>query len=187
MEGDINPKRRWISTGIHGATSHKTLLTLQWGRAIVQAVSPRLPTAGARVRSQVRSCGICGGQSGTGTCFLRVLRIPLPILIPPTTPHSSSIMRGQMVADVPSGHSLTPPQESKKKKKKLFNDIISYSTFTTFKFHVRFGFLAVVDKQPGIFFGRTCCLHLPVEEHRDSRLHGVTSQTTVWPTPLIQF
>jgi hypothetical protein len=68
--------------------------TLAVGRAIAQAVSSRLATAAARVRSQVRSCGICGGQSGTGTGFLRVLRLPLPILIPPTTPHSSSIMWG---------------------------------------------------------------------------------------------
>jgi hypothetical protein len=45
-----------------------TLLYLQ-GRAIAQAVSRRLPTAAARVRAQVRSCGICGGQSGTGAVF----------------------------------------------------------------------------------------------------------------------
>jgi hypothetical protein len=45
-----------------------------------------IPTAAARVRSQVRSCGFCGGQSGTGVGFLRVLRFPLPILIPPTAP-----------------------------------------------------------------------------------------------------
>jgi hypothetical protein len=44
------------------------------GRAIAQAVSRRLPTAAARVRDQVRLCGICGGQSGTGAGFLRVLR-----------------------------------------------------------------------------------------------------------------
>jgi hypothetical protein len=82
------------------------------GRAIAQAVSRRLPTAAARVRSQLRSCEIYGGQSGTGAGFLRVLRFPLPILIPPTAPHSSSsIIRagtvGQIVADVPSGLSLT--------------------------------------------------------------------------------
>jgi hypothetical protein len=64
------------------------------GRAIVQEVSRQLPIAAARVRAQVRSWGICGVQSGTGAGFLRVLRFPLSILIPPTAPHSSSIVRG---------------------------------------------------------------------------------------------
>jgi hypothetical protein len=90
------------------------------GRAIAQAVSRRLPTSAARLRAQVRSCGICGGQSGTEAGFLRVLRFPLQILIPPAAPHStSSINRagtiGQLVADVPSGLSRTPPQETEKK------------------------------------------------------------------------
>jgi hypothetical protein len=61
------------------------------GRDIAQAVSRRLPTAAARVRAQFRSCGICSGQSGTGAGFLRVFLFPLPILILPTAPHSSSI------------------------------------------------------------------------------------------------
>jgi hypothetical protein len=61
-----------------------------WGRAIAHAVSCRLPTAAARIRDQVRTWGICGGQSGTGAGLLRVLRFPLPIIIPPTAPHSSS-------------------------------------------------------------------------------------------------
>jgi hypothetical protein len=64
------------------------------GRDIAQEVSRRLPTAASQVRAQVRSCGICGEQSGTGEGFLPVLRFPLPILIPPTDPHSSSINRG---------------------------------------------------------------------------------------------
>jgi hypothetical protein len=57
-------------------------------RAIAEAVSRR------RLGFEPRSGRICGGQSGTGAGFLRVLRIPLPILIPPTAPHSSSIVRG---------------------------------------------------------------------------------------------
>jgi hypothetical protein len=85
----------------------------------VKAVSCRLPTAAALVRAQVRSCGICGGQSGTGAGFLLLLRFPLPILIPPTALHqylpSGAGTIGQLVADTPSGLSLTPPQETIKK------------------------------------------------------------------------
>jgi hypothetical protein len=36
---------------------------------------------------RIWTCGICAGQSGTEVGFLRVLRIPLPILIPPTASH----------------------------------------------------------------------------------------------------
>jgi hypothetical protein len=63
--------------------------------AIAQAVSHQLPTAAARVQAQFRLCEICDGQSGTGAGFLRALQFPLPILIPPTAPHSLSyIIRG---------------------------------------------------------------------------------------------
>jgi hypothetical protein len=67
-------------------------------RAIAQAVSRWLPTTAVRVRTQVKSRGICVGQSGTGEGFLRVLRFPLPILIPPTAPHSSSSSGGAEIA-----------------------------------------------------------------------------------------
>jgi hypothetical protein len=59
---------------------------------MAQAVSCRIPTAAARVRSQVKSYGISGGLTGTGACFLRVLRFPLPILIPSTAPHAYIII-----------------------------------------------------------------------------------------------
>jgi hypothetical protein len=59
-----------------------------------------------------------GGQSGAETGFLRVLRFPLPILIPPTAPYHHLSSRagtiGQLLADVQSELSLTPSQKKKK-------------------------------------------------------------------------
>jgi hypothetical protein len=61
------------------------------------------------------------------------LRFPLTILIPPTCPHSSSIIWGRYnVGDVPRGLSLTSPQETKKRKrrgKKKENQAIFFSDF----------------------------------------------------------
>jgi hypothetical protein len=51
-------------------------LSVSTGRSIAQAVSRWLPTAAARVRSRIWSSGICGGQSGAGVSFLRILRFP---------------------------------------------------------------------------------------------------------------
>jgi hypothetical protein len=103
-----------ISQALSVVFSHKQ------GRGIAQAVSRRLLTAAARVRAQVRSCGICCGQSGTGVGFLQELRFLLPILIPPTVPHSSSIIPGWYNRPI-SGRrtkwrlSLAPLQETERK------------------------------------------------------------------------
>jgi hypothetical protein len=92
------------------------------GCAIAQTVSRWLPTEAALFRARVQSCGICGGQSGAGAGFLRILRFPLPICIPPIAPQSpSSIIWGwynrPVVAAVPSGLSLTPLRIIKQNKK----------------------------------------------------------------------
>jgi hypothetical protein len=45
-------------------------LVTEWNsRTMAQVVSRRPVTAEARVRARVNPCGICGGQSGTGTGF----------------------------------------------------------------------------------------------------------------------
>jgi hypothetical protein len=66
-------KRHYLITLI---TSVIFIASLTSGRV----VSRRLAIAAARVRSLNKSCGICGGQSGTGAGYLRVLRFPLPII-----------------------------------------------------------------------------------------------------------
>jgi hypothetical protein len=66
------------------------IIKFRQGRVIVQTVSHRLPTAAVRVRVQLKLCGICGGQSDIGAGFVLVLRFPLPIFIPLTSPPSSS-------------------------------------------------------------------------------------------------
>jgi hypothetical protein len=92
------------------------------GRAIVQAVSRRLPTAAARFRSPVRSCEIFGGKSGIGASFLRVLRFPLPILIPPNLSFSC-ITRGwynRSVSGRRTKWTQSHPHPKKLKKKFVF-------------------------------------------------------------------
>jgi hypothetical protein len=49
------------------------------GHAVSPAVSHQLQTVVARVWACVRSCEICGRQSGTGAGFLQKLRFPLPL------------------------------------------------------------------------------------------------------------
>jgi hypothetical protein len=59
-------------------------------RAISQAVSRWLPSAAARFRARGWSSGICGGQSGAGAGFLRVLWFPLSNFIPQNSPYMKS-------------------------------------------------------------------------------------------------
>jgi hypothetical protein len=81
----------YASTRLNGRRHYSSAWKV---RAIAQAVTRPLPTRAVRVRSQVKSCGVFGGQSGIEEGFLRVFRFPLPIVIPATVPQSSSIIRG---------------------------------------------------------------------------------------------
>jgi hypothetical protein len=78
-----------VHQNIHELQRWKCVELESDGGAIAQAVSRRVLTAAARFRFQFRSCGICGGQNSTGAGFLRALRFPLPILIPPTINQST--------------------------------------------------------------------------------------------------
>jgi hypothetical protein len=98
------PPLRTVSRAANSKTAHRRIssghvkssylsICCKMGRAIAQAVSRRQPISVARVWSQVRSCGICCGQSGTGAGLLLVFRFPLPIRIPPNASYSC-IIRG---------------------------------------------------------------------------------------------
>jgi hypothetical protein len=66
------------------------------GRAIAQVVSRRSLTAEARVRAPVNPCGVCGGQSGTGTGFSPSSSgFPCQYIIPPSL--SKLISSGECV------------------------------------------------------------------------------------------
>jgi hypothetical protein len=94
------------------------------GRAIAQAVSRRLPTAAARVRSQVTSSGICGGKMALGQVSPEYFGFPCQFsfhwLLDTHHHHLLPYRAGtisQMAADVPSGLILTLPQEIRIKEK----------------------------------------------------------------------
>jgi hypothetical protein len=93
LRGDISADRTLRSHRLRTANPTCPLyirINNVFGHAIAQAVSRWLLTAAARVRAWAWSCGIFGGQSGTGAGFLRVLPSLLPIFIPPIAPQSPS-------------------------------------------------------------------------------------------------
>jgi hypothetical protein len=85
----------------------------------------QFPTEAARIRT----CGICDGQSGNEAGFLRALQFSLPI-IPPTAPHSSSLIAIRGRDNSPfsglsnSGLGSTQPQQTRKSYRSTFTACI---------------------------------------------------------------
>jgi hypothetical protein len=110
------PRDRNVAMNEYNMCISHSLLThqqLKLDHAIPQAVSRWISTAAARVRAQVRACGICRGQSSAAAGFIRVLRFPLSIFIPPIAPQSPSSIIWEwdnrpVMAALPSGLGLTP-------------------------------------------------------------------------------
>jgi hypothetical protein len=75
----------WREIVILKRTAVGELCVVSWIRRLVAGLPLRLPCFG------VSSCGICGGQSGTGTDFLQIFRFLVPIHIP-SSPHSLIIL-----------------------------------------------------------------------------------------------
>jgi hypothetical protein len=104
----------WDRRGVKPETNRLSYDTT----CIAQAVNRRLPTAAARVRAQVRSRGICGGQMTLGQVFSEYFGFPCQFsfhrLFHNDNLSSGAGTIGQTVADVPSGLSLNPTQGNKK-------------------------------------------------------------------------
>jgi hypothetical protein len=97
------------------------------GCVLAQAVNRRLSTEPARVQARVRSCGICGWQSGTGAGFLRLLRLSLAS-IPLIAPHSSSFFTRGWYSRPVVASIIVDSAPRHPKKEKNWNVYISYSS-----------------------------------------------------------
>jgi hypothetical protein len=85
----------WINSANLPFSKHNFLKSIL-GRAMAQVVSRRPLTAEAWVRARVNPCGICGGQSGTGTGFSpSYLVLSCQYIIPPSL--SKLISSGECV------------------------------------------------------------------------------------------
>jgi hypothetical protein len=85
------PKVSWnTSTRTKNKFTHIFSLLLNLAMPTAWATSHQLPNSSAWVQFQVRSCGVCGKQSGTEAGLIQVLQFLLPTIIPLTAPYPSS-------------------------------------------------------------------------------------------------
>jgi hypothetical protein len=69
----------FLRAGQRARGSTRTVPTAKLGGALAHAVSRWFPTAAARVRALVKSCGVYGGERASGAGFLRVLWLLMSI------------------------------------------------------------------------------------------------------------
>jgi hypothetical protein len=110
------PRNGTVKRPFHKVTLSGSALPLkqQWNlsRAIVHEVSRWFPTAAARVRGREEHLEYVMDKMALVSDFIRILRFPLPIIIPPISPILIITQVGTirlMVDTVPSEHNWTPP------------------------------------------------------------------------------
>jgi hypothetical protein len=92
------------------------LTVIDGKRTIANVGSRRLPSAAAWVRSQVKSCGIWGGQSGTGAGFAPSTSVSPANSHSTNIPYSSGLLRQANQWQMYQVDSVSPhPTELKKK------------------------------------------------------------------------
>jgi hypothetical protein len=111
--------KRYQNYATYSRNPNCTQTIVNWRPCSAEAVSRRLPTRRPGFDPRWGRVGFVVDEVALRQVFLRVLRFSLPIVILPTAPRSSSGAGtiGQIVAEVPSGLSLTALQETRKKKK----------------------------------------------------------------------
>jgi hypothetical protein len=102
------------------------------GRAISQVVSRRPLTAEARVRARVNPCGICSGQSGTGTGFFSEYFCFLLSIYHSTVAIQTNIILGMrnMLTEIGIHAWVLDPPHLQEKKKHYFCDVFGVTGFT---------------------------------------------------------
>jgi hypothetical protein len=91
MKNTLNGKKEFLLFDFQQNLLFTPFICLFWGRAMAQVVSHQPLTMEAQVHARVNSCGIFGGQSGTGTGF------SLSSSVFPSVYHSTVVLQTHII------------------------------------------------------------------------------------------